>query len=62
MAQLKPEDFARLVTLEAPEPVTALAFSPDGVILAVASGDKVHIFRVPPQVRSEGSPTLNPNS
>jgi hypothetical protein len=52
MADLKPEDFARLVTLSIPSPVTALAFSNDGTLLAVAAADKVHIFQVP-QKRSE---------
>lgn len=56
MANLTPEDFARLVTLFIPEQVTALAFSPDGKLLAVAAADKVHIYRVPPQASSSGSP------
>jgi len=57
MPELKPDDFARLVTLFVPEAVTALAFSPDGSLLAVAAADKVHIYRVPPQVKSSpGAP------
>ena len=47
MAEFTAEDFARLVTLFVPETVTALAFSPDGSLLAVAASDKVHIYRVP---------------
>ena len=47
MAQLKPEDILRVVTFHAPEQVTALAFSPDGKMLAVAAADKVHIYQVP---------------
>jgi hypothetical protein len=49
MANLTADDFARLVTFFVPEQVTALAFSPDGKLLAVAAADKVHIYRVPPQ-------------
>jgi hypothetical protein len=56
MADLTSDDFARLVTLYAPETVTAIAFSPDGTLLAVASGDKVHVYNVPPQVHSAGTP------
>ena len=47
MPEFTADDFARLVTLYVPETVTALAFSPDGGQLAIAAGDKVHIFRVP---------------
>lgn len=47
MADIKAEDFARLVTLAIPAPVTALAFSNDGTMLAVAAADKVHIYKVP---------------
>jgi hypothetical protein len=47
MAQLKPEDILRIVTFHAPEQVTALAFSPDGKMLAVAAADKVHIYQIP---------------
>jgi hypothetical protein len=57
MAELTTDDFTRLVTLYAPETVTALAFSPDGALLAVASGDKVHVYNVPPQVRPFNQPT-----
>ncbi|MCS6776369.1 MAG: hypothetical protein RMJ43_05715 [Chloroherpetonaceae bacterium] len=49
MANLNPEDFTRLATFFVPENITALAFSPDGRLLAVAAADKVHIYRVPPQ-------------
>jgi hypothetical protein len=52
MAEFTAEDFTRLVTLSIPSEVEALAFSPDGTLLAVASGDKVHIYRVP---RAKGS-------
>ena len=51
MADFNADDFTRLVTLYAPEIVTALAFSPDGSLLAVAAGDKVHVYQVPPQAR-----------
>ncbi len=47
MPQLKSEDILRLVTFFAPEQVTALAFSPDGKMLAVAAADKVHIYQIP---------------
>lgn len=49
MAQIKPEDILRVVTFHAPEQVTALAFSPDGKMLAVAAADKVHIYQIPQQ-------------
>lgn len=55
MANLNPDDFTRLATFFVPETITALAFSPDGKLLAVAAADKVHIYRVPPQAS-------NPNS
>ena len=51
MAEFTSDDFARLVTLYAPETVTSVAFSPDGALLAVAAGDKVHVFSVPTQIR-----------
>ena len=54
MANLTPEDFVRLVTFFVPEQVTALAFSPDGKLLAVAAADKVHIYRIPPQASTAG--------
>ncbi len=40
------DDFVRIGTVYAPETVASIAFSPDGTLLAVASGDKVHIYRV----------------
>jgi hypothetical protein len=52
MADVKAEDFVRLVTLSIPAPVTALAFTPDGTLLAVAASDKVHVFQVP-QIKTE---------
>ena len=55
MASLKAEDFARLVTLSIPTTVTALAFSPDGKMLAVASADKVHLYLVPHIYEKGGS-------
>jgi hypothetical protein len=42
-----PEEFERVATLFVPERAQAIAFSPDGRLLAVAAADKVHIFRVP---------------
>jgi hypothetical protein len=58
MPELKPDDFARLVTLSIPEAVTALAFSPDGTLLAVAAADKVHVFRVPTEAKTAASAAL----
>lgn len=55
MASLRAEDFARLVTLSIPSAVTALAFSPDGKMLAVAATDKVHIFLVPHTYEKAGN-------
>lgn len=54
MADIKTEDFVRLVTLSVPAPVSALAFSTDGTLLAVAAADKVHIFQVPQNKKEEG--------
>ncbi len=51
MPELKAEDFARLATLFVPETVTALAFSPDGSLLAIGSANNVHVFRVPAQAK-----------
>ncbi len=47
MADFKEDDFKRLVTLYAPEMVSSIAFSPDGTLLAIAAGDKVHLYTVP---------------
>ena len=55
MPQLTTDDFVRLVTLYVPETVTALSFSPDGSLIAVAAGDKVHLFKVPPQAKAQTS-------
>jgi len=55
MADLTQDDFARLVSLYIPETVSAIAFSPDGTLLAVAAADKVHIYQVPPQARERTS-------
>jgi hypothetical protein len=60
MAEIKEDDFKRLVTLYAPETVSSIAFSPDGTILAIAAGDKVHVYAVPAQARSEGQSTTHP--
>lgn len=57
MPQLTSDDFVRLVTLYVPETVTALSFSPDGTLIAVAAADKVHIFKVPPQALSKPAET-----
>jgi hypothetical protein len=51
MANITADDFVRLVTLYAPETVTALTFSPDGSLLVVAAGDKVHVYSVPAEAR-----------
>jgi hypothetical protein len=56
MPQLKPEDIQRIVTFYAPEQVTALAFSPDGKMLAVATADKVHLFQIPPVLATPNEP------
>ena len=57
MPALTADDFVRLVTLYAPETVSALTFSPDGSLLAVAAGDKIHLFQIPPQLREGQSST-----
>lgn len=59
MPELNADDFVRLVTLYAPENITAITFSPDGSLLAVAAGDKVHLYQVPPQARTT-PPRPNP--
>ncbi|HLK55136.1 MAG TPA: hypothetical protein VKU00_01145 [Chthonomonadaceae bacterium] len=56
MPEYTPEEFARLVSLFIPETVSALAFSPDGTLLAVAAADKVHIYRVPKPKPAPSSP------
>ncbi|GEM_PF-2480369 len=56
MPEIKSEDFVRLATLFVPETAQAIAFSPDGTLLAVAAADKVFIFQVPPQARSASAP------
>ena len=56
MPEYKPDDFVRLVTLFIPETVSALTFSPDGTMLAVAAADKVHIYRVPKPQNNSGTP------
>lgn len=62
MAGITADDFTRLVTLYAPEIVTALAFSPDGSLLAVAAGDKVHVYQVPPEARESKNATTPPDT
>ena len=62
MPALNPNDFARLVTIPAPDVVTALTFSPDGSILAIATGDKVHLFQVPAAARSASSAASSASS
>ena len=44
MPELKLDNLKRVGTLDVPEVVTALAFSPDGTIIAVGTGDKVHFY------------------
>jgi hypothetical protein len=46
MPELKLDNLKRVGTLDVPEVVTALAFSPDGTIIAVGTGDKVHFYQV----------------
>lgn len=60
MPDLNADDFVRLVTLYAPENITAISFSPDGTLLAVAAGDKVHLYHVPPQAREARSTSSPP--
>jgi hypothetical protein len=55
MPEIKSEDFVRLATLFVPETAQAIAFSPDGTLLAVAAADKVFIFQVPARARTGGS-------
>ena len=58
MADIKAEDFTRVATIFVPETVQAIAFSPDGSLLAVGAGDKVHVFRVPQSERTgSGEPS-----
>lgn len=52
MATLSPEEFTRLVTLTMPDKVSALVFSPDGKSLAVAAGDKIHLYLIPEKARN----------
>ena len=51
MPEIKAEEFVRLATLFVPETAQAIAFSPDGALLAVAAADKVFIFQVPAKAR-----------
>ena len=57
MPALTADDFARLVTLYIPETVTALSFSPDGSLIAVAAADKIHIYQVPASVQKKAADT-----
>ena len=57
MPEIKSEDFVRLATLFVPEKANAIAFSPNGSMLAVAAADKVFIFQIPPQARVMPAPT-----
>ncbi len=57
MPTLTSDDFVRLATLFVPETVSALTFSPDGTLIAVAAGDKVHVFKVPAQLHSAAAST-----
>lgn len=56
MPEIKSEDFVRLATIFVPETANAIAFSPDGSMLAVAAADKVFVFQVPPQARPTSAP------
>lgn len=56
MPNIKSEDFVRLATIFVPETANAVAFSPDGSLLAVAAADKVFVFQVPPQARPAAAP------
>jgi hypothetical protein len=56
MPEIKSEDFVRLATIFVPETANAIAFSPDGSLLAVAAADRVFIFQVPSQVRPTSAP------
>ena len=62
MPNLKAEDFERLVTLYIPETVSALAFSPDGSLIAVAAADKVHVYRVPTSAQQNASAANKENT
>ena len=53
---LNPDDFVRLVTFFVPETISAITFSPDGSMLAVAAGDKVHIYYIPQEARPKTQP------
>ncbi len=52
MPPLNPDDFIRLVSFFVPETISAITFSPDGSLLAVAAGDKVHLYRIPEAART----------
>ncbi len=60
MADIKEDDFKRLVTLYAPEMVSSIAFSPDGSLLAIAAGDKVHLYSVPKYQTRDQNENLQP--
>ncbi len=60
MPEIKAEDFVRLATLFVPETANAIAFSPDGSLLAVAAADKVFVFKVPEAARTGQRPDLSP--
>lgn len=49
-----PQDdvFLRVSSIDAPDEVKAICFSPDGTLIAVAAGDKVHLYTVPEKFRN----------
>ena len=53
MAIVKPEDFKRLISIDIPATAQALAFSPDGKLIAIAAGEKVHIYEIPKELQEE---------
>ncbi len=59
-----PQDdvFLRVSSIDAPDEVNAICFSPDGTLIAVAAGDKVHVYTVPEKFRNSKRSEQDQNS